>query len=342
VYIGLAVSAFLHLALIAWALVHIQSTPEHKPATPEPVAVSIVTPDELTRLRQGDRNAKQLDAEAKESPKPDPPKKEAPKPKVAAAPPPAAEPPPPEPEAKPPEPAEPKKDPIADKLAALPKEPEPAPGPTPDEQKALEAKLEAERKAEEQRKAAEAKKKADDAKKKADDLKRKLEQQKKLAEAKKKADEAKKKQFDADNISALLNKIPDKGGPAPAVEKSDLPTKVKGPVAGAPEGKDSRLTASEMALLVAAIRQGVQPCWRVLAGGQGAEATAVRMRIKFNQDGTLNGDPQILNSQGTAYFVAASESAKRAVIQCQPYQLPAEKYAAWQDVILNFDPKDMF
>lgn len=336
-YLGLAVSALLHLGLLAWAFVHIQSTPETRSAAPEPVAVALVTPDELTRLRQGVRNAKQLDAEAKESPKPDAQRKEAPNPRQAAAPPPAAEPPPlPKEEVKP----EPQKDPIADTLAALPKEPDPPPGPSPDEKAALEAKLEAERKAEEARKAAEARKKAEDARKAAE-AKKKADDARKAAEAKRRA-EAKKKQFDADNISALLNKIPDKGGPAPAVEKSELPSKAKGPVAGAPEGKDTRLTASEMGLLIAAIRQGVQPCWRVLSGGQGAEATAVRMRIRFNQDGTINGEPQIMNPQSTAFFMAAAESAKRAVMQCQPYNLPQAKYAAWADVILNFDPKDMF
>jgi hypothetical protein len=49
-----------------------------------------------------------------------------------------------------------------------------------------------------------------------------------------------------------------------------------------------------------------------------------------------------MNPQSSPFFIAAADSAKRAVIQCQPYSLPAEKYAAWQDVILNFDPKDMF
>ncbi len=36
------------------------------------------------------------------------------------------------------------------------------------------------------------------------------------------------------------------------------------------------------------------------------------MRIKFNQDGTIQGEPQIMNAQSTAFFMAAAESAKRA------------------------------
>jgi hypothetical protein len=33
----------------------------------------------------------------------------------------------------------------------------------------------------------------------------------------------------------------------------------------------------------------------------------------------------------------------RAVYQCQPYSsLPADKYAVWRDMILNFDPSQMY
>jgi len=334
--IGLVISLLCHAALLTWALVTIHRAPldDHPPIS-EPVAVAIVTPDDVTRLRKGDRNAKELDAEAKESPRPDTPKKEAPKPTPKAA----TEPSPPPPETKPPEPQKaepPKPDPVAEKLAALAKEPPPPePGPTPDEQKKLDEKIKAE---EQKQKAEEAKKKTEEQKKKLDDLKKKQDERKrKLAE-----DAKKKQKFDADNLAALLNKLPDKGAPAAAVEKSATPTKAKGPVAGAPEGRDTRLTASEMSLLALAIRQGVQPCWRVLGGGQGADATVVKMRIQFNQDGTLRGEPQIMGGQNTPFFMAAAESAKRAVLQCQPYSLPADKYTAWQDVILNFDPREMF
>jgi len=42
-------------------------------------------------------------------------------------------------------------------------------------------------------------------------------------------------------------------------------------------------------------------------------------------------------------FTAASESALRAVRSCAPYSfLPVAKYEAWKDVIIDFDPRDMF
>jgi colicin import membrane protein len=29
-------------------------------------------------------------------------------------------------------------------------------------------------------------------------------------------------------------------------------------------------------------------------------------------------------------------------VRCSPYTLPADKYDAWADVIVNFDPSEMF
>jgi colicin import membrane protein len=339
VHASLIISVVLHAALLLWALVTIHRAPDDRPPITEPVAVAIVTPDDVTRLTRGDRNAKQLEAEAKESPRPDPPMKEAPKPTpVAAAPPP---PPPPEPEAKPPEPVKPeppKPDPIAQKMAALakepPPEPVPAPGPTPDEQKRLEEKLEQERKAEEQRKREEAARKRAE-----DERQRKEEQKRKQDEAKRKAaEDAKKKQkeFNADKLADLLNKIPDKGGPPASAQKSDKATKVRAPVAGAPEGRDTRLTASEIGLLVRLIKTCIDGQYRRLNGSAEADRLVFDMRIRLNQDGTLVGPPQVMNAQSSPFFLAASENAIRAATSCQPYQLPADKYAFWKDVILEF------
>lgn len=352
--VGLPISVALHAAILAWSLVHLGSTPPLKVPEPEPVAVDIISPDDLTRLMQGDRQGKPNPTPAKENPRAEPAKKEAPKPQVAAAPPPPAEapPPPPPPEKEPPPPpkAEPKKDPIADKLAAVQKEPEPAPGPTPDERRKLEEQLQAEerrqaeakRQAEERRKAEE-KRKADEKRKaeqkrKADE-KRKAEQ-KRLAEEKRKADE--KRKFDADKISALLNKVPDKGAPPPTSQPSNLPPLAKGPTLGAPEGRDRQITASELAVIQQIIRTCVSGRYRLLGGGVDAEKVVVSMRLRFKEDGTIIGQPQVMNPQATPFFLAASESAVRAALECQPYPLPPAKYHIWQDVILDFDPRRNF
>jgi|SoiMethySBSTD1v2_1073268.scaffolds.fasta_scaffold27778_4 colicin import membrane protein len=342
---GLVTSVLLHAAILGWALFTIQAQRELRVAEPEPIAVDLVNASELTRLRQGARNAKQLEAEAKEAPKPEPVKKEAPKPAPAAAAPPPPPPPPPPPK------EEPKKEePPPKEVAAVPPPPAaPPPVPAPEEQKKLDDLLkEQERQAEEQRKAeeqkqaeeakkqAELKKKLDDAKKKKEaELKKKREEERKHREA-----EAKKKQFDAENISALLNKIPDKGGPRPSVPL-DEQAKAKGPVLGAPEGRDKQLSASELAVLAQIIKACVQSRWNVQAGGEATVDTLVKLRLRFNPDGTLAGEPVVMNSQNTPMFVVLSEGAKRAAQACQPYSLPPEKYEVWKDIVLNFSLRDM-
>jgi colicin import membrane protein len=352
---GLASSVVLHAAILAWALVTLQAQREPRLAD-EPIPVGIMTESEVTRLRQGARNAKQLEAQPKEAPKAEPAKKEAPKPTPAAAAPP---PPPPPPKEEPKE--EPKKE-----VASLPP-PAPAPppaelppAPAPDEQKKLDELLkEQERQAEEQKKAEEHKKieeqKRLEEERRQAELKKKLEEEKrrKEAELKKKREEEKKrkeaeakkkeKSFDELMKEALLNKVPDKGAPRPSVPFDEQVKSLnKGPVLGAPEGRDQVLSASERNMLVQIIRQCVQSKWNVLAGGESAQNVQIKMRLRFNPDGTLAAPPQITNPQSTPFFLAVSDSALRAVQACEPYSLPPAKYEAWKDIIMTFDPRDMF
>jgi colicin import membrane protein len=350
---GLATSVVLHAAILAWALFTIQAQRELRLPDPEPIAVDLVNISELTRLRQGARNAKQLEAQAKEAPKAEPAKKEAPKPTPVAA----APPPPPAPEPPPPPKEEPREE-SKKEVAVAPPPPPPAPvppAPAPDEQKKLDEllkeqerqaegqkKIEEQKRAEEQkrleeeRKQAEIKKKLDEEKRRKEaELKKKREEEKKRKEA-----EAKKKQFDAEKIAALLNKAPDKGALPPSAPSD--PSKAKGPVLGAPEGRDQVLSASERALLAQIIRQCVQSKWNVLAGGESAQNVQIKMRLRFNPDGTLAAPPQITNPQSTPFFLAVSDSALRAVQACEPYGLPPAKYEAWKDIIMTFDPRDMF
>ena len=63
------------------------------------------------------------------------------------------------------------------------------------------------------------------------------------------------------------------------------------------------------------------------------DATVREARIL--DQGRLHSDP---------FFRAAAESALRAVLnpRCNPLKLPLEKYNQWRNMILIFDPRDMF
>jgi colicin import membrane protein len=364
---GLVTSVLLHAAILGWALFTIQSQRQLRMPEPDPIAIDIISASELTKLRQGARTAKELETKAKETPKADIAKKEAPKPAhVATAPPP----PPPEPEAaneaeKAPPPKaevqpEPKKDPIAEKLAAVPPPPAAAPPiPSADAQKKLDEMLkEQERRAEEQKKLeeqkqaeeqkkAEEKKKADEQKraelkKREEDKKKKLAslKKKKELEAKRREAEAKKKQFDAEKISALLNKIPDKGAPPPATQQTH-PTNAKGPALGAPEGHDQEISANELAILKSIISSRLRVCWRLPSGGGGSDTPKVTLKWRMNRDGSIDGDPQIEQPRGDTLFRIAAEAAMRAVLECAPFPLPPDKYEQWKIVTWEFDPSQM-
>lgn len=354
---GLSGSVLLHLALVAWLLVGgLKAATPPKIAEPEPVEVAIITEDGLVRLRQGDRASKNLDAEAKVSPLSDQGKQETPRPKPpppAAAPPPPPPPPPPQ-EAKveppPPPPApEPKKDPIADKLAMLPKEPEPAPGPSLEEIKRQEEAKRAEelKKQEDARKAAEAKKKADAEKKRLADLKKKQEDEKKRkeAEAKKVAELAKAQSFEdkieaALNKSALADRDPNRKGPPPANQvANETPSKNKGPIAGAPEGRDTQNTSSLRAMIVGNLTRAVGRCFRVDAGSALDNSYIPVVDFELNRDGTLKGEPRLVNQPPTPIALMAGDNAMRAIKQCAPYALPPEYYSDWEAARLRFDPR---
>lgn len=151
----------------------------------------------------------------------------------------------------------------------------------------------------------------------------------KEAAAKPKSDE---KQFDADEVAALLNKEkPSGGGAKRSTETASL--------GGDKTTGGSRLSQSEMD----ALRGQVQRCWNIPAGAADAGNLRVSVQFKLDKNGALEGSPQVIRGGGNAGVErAAAEAARRAVARCAPYNLPADKYDAWSDVIVNFDPSEMF
>lgn len=359
--ITLVISSILHAVLLLWTALAVEwHKPEIKLPPPEAVVTDIITPTDLAKLRQGSRSAKLEEAEAKENPAKDTPKKEAPKPKpVSGSPPPAAEPPPPptKEDVKPPEP--PKEEPKAEPPKAEPPKAE-VPKPEPDKA-ALDQKLEElamlqaaeeKRKAEAAAKAkagAEAKAKADAAAKAKALAKARADKAK--ADAKAKADKAKaealakeKQKLDTDRLSALLDKSPDPKQAPAAAPNPTAPTKAKGPVKGAPDGRDRVNAANEASVLLGMIVGRIRDkgCWNIQAGGQLAAHQIPRIQFDLNRDGSVRGEPRVMNPQGSPEFQLAADAAKSAVLKCQNFELPPDKYEMWKRVTLDFDPREMF
>jgi outer membrane biosynthesis protein TonB len=156
------------------------------------------------------------------------------------------------------------------------------------------------------------------------------------AKPKKPAPKAKKPDFNTDRIAALLNKIPDATDEPAPVLPSDEPAPNK--VRGQSNGTEMTMSVNE----IDALRARIAQCWSPPSGGLGADQIVVKLRLKLNEDGTLVGYPTVANRGSSPFFQAAADSAVRAVYQCQPYALPSDKYALWRDMILNFDPSEMY
>ncbi len=353
---GLPTSLLLHGGLLAWALIGFQEIKPFKPSEPEPVEVAMITEDGLTRLMQGDRNAKNLQAAAaaptppsnvvKETPRAKPPE---PTPPPKPAEPAAAEP-----------PAEPVKPPPPQKAAEPPPKTVPPP-PQKDEIAELALKAEADAKLEAEAKAAaEAKARADaaarakaaaDAKARAD-LKAKADKAKadKAKADKAKADKAIADASKKDSLEDLADMVKpalaDKDKKrAPQLAGSQIPNAVgvKGAQAGAPEGRDTKLTGSEKNLIISRMRQQLKRCWNLPAGADGADAIVTEVDFRLSPAGELIGAPKVVSRISTPLQQAMADIAVRAVIQCNPYSgFPPDLYkGGWDYFIWEFNPREM-
>jgi colicin import membrane protein len=72
-----------------------------------------------------------------------------------------------------------------------------------------------------------------------------------------------------------------------------------------------------------------------------AKDLSVVLQFSLNRDGSVSGQPILVNRVSSPLFQVAVESAMRAVVGCQPFRLPAAKYEAWQEVEVKFN-SEMF
>src|ERR1700674_4000695 len=172
--------------------------------------------------------------------------------------------------------------------------------------------------------------KKDEAKKKEEA--RKLEEAKRREEARRR-EEAKKREeqkFDLDKIEALL----DKRTPQRAAVTGEVPNPT--PSLGAPAANAPQLSQSE----IDALRHQLMDCWNPPPAVWEAKDLIVTVWFALNRDGSLSGEPKVVNHGTNALFQVAAESAIRAVRSCQPFRLPVAKYEAWQELEGDFRPGD--
>jgi hypothetical protein len=136
------------------------------------------------------------------------------------------------------------------------------------------------------------------------------------------------------DFNALLNKLttPDK----PVKTAKAGPRVIQGIGAG------NAMTAD----LVSALQSQIYRCWSPPTGAPDARDLVVDYDLSLNPDGTvarLQMTPgTAMAAAGNGYTRAAAEAASRAIYQCQPYRLPADRYNVWREISpLRFDPRQM-
>ena len=300
---GVFLSSLLHLAVVAIVLVGLPFA-RPLPEISPPIAVELVNLDEDLPLADPEPEPKAAE--------PDPEPEPEPEPQQAALPPPPAPPveasvPEPEPEPEP----EPLPEPEQAELPPDPEpEPEPEPEPTPPAKKP-EPEQSADPPPTPQRKP---------------ELKVAMPE----TPVKQETEEA-----PDDRLTSILRNVDrlrsqQAAKPAPSEEADPEPRR-----------RVSQIEVNEIARL---IQQRMTQCWRLEPGARDADELVVEVVMHMYPDGSVQ-QVDIVDTgrfNRDRYFRAAAENAKRAILQCQPFELPAKKYEVWRKVNLNFDPRRMF
>ncbi len=126
--------------------------------------------------------------------------------------------------------------------------------------------------------------------------------------------------FDESKIAALL----DKRDPSrQAVTGAELN-------ANAALGTATGAASANSATWTSAFQAQVERCWKKPYGALDQQKTEVAFDIRLKRDGTLEAMPVPVGSPGTPYLRAYQDSALRAIIACQPYNLPATMFDQWK------------
>lgn len=366
---SLATSAVIHAVVLTWALVSLGTPESFDVADVEALPVDIVSIEELTQIQQGDKKA-----EMKEKAAPIPTKKETPvenaenagdnevdlknmptpeeKPRdiETAAAPEKAEKVVQTPDSKPVEDVkqeQPASEPSTEVAAVAETKqdvkPDPKPEATPSEEKPtvdpeaealpdkiplpeMKPKLET-KKTETAEKPAE--KKVETAKAETAKTPDRKKDEKKKQE---KATSTNETEFNSDEISALLNKEKAAGGGAKR-------SKEEAALGGKKTTSGTKLSMSEMD----ALRGQIQNNWSIIPGMADASDVRIKVTMQLDQNGDIIGEPEVTATGGSeSARRALAGGARRAIMKSRPFKgLPPEKYDAWSEVVVNFDPSQM-
>jgi colicin import membrane protein len=139
--------------------------------------------------------------------------------------------------------------------------------------------------------------------------------------------------FNADQVAQLLDKREPQRQVATAQSLNDSPT--LGAAIGA---QDAQLSQSE----IDALRARISSCWSPPPGIDANSRVYVVLRVLFKTDGSMVQAPTLVEGSASPLGPALAESAKRALLLCQPFtMLKPQHYDQWKDLELKFDPHEL-
>jgi hypothetical protein len=339
---GVVASSLLHAIVLAFILYGFASAPQFDDAS-ESIAVDTVTKDQFDQVMKGERPAPAAPA-ATAPAKPEPPTPPEPPPELRKAeetpppPPPRPEPPPPpRPEpthAEPPPPPQkpltppepPRPEPTRAEPPAPPQKPPlpPSPPPKPEtletpppKPKILEMPPERPKEAATERT-------------KPDQLAKLIARDKSEESAK----DAKPtgKPYDPKAIAKLL------GESKPATTPSGAQAN-----AGAPSGHAPRMSGSQERALDEWFKDAYMACWSPPPTMPEGDPYIPEIQVQFNADGSLSGQPVLVNPPSDPAWRAHAESAMRAALRCNPLKVPSQYapfFDQWRSKTIHFDPRE--
>ena len=344
---GLVVSSTVHVALLAAAILSFSQTAKFEDAQ-ETIPVEMVTTDDLNQIMHGEKTAKTVQptqraekvAELSET-KPEPPVAEAKKDVPV----------PPAPMKREPDPGEsdkPELQKLPDPAAAVPpprSQPEPPPPvvdkPPPEDAEAVEPPKPVPRPKIEPPKQVP---KKPDPKLKLDEVAKLLESDKRKdpkpverpVPKPKSGDEATEPQnkLNLTDISKLLSHAP------PEHTASTNSTLSQTAALGSPTANAQKMSPSVMAQLEGWFQDHFQGCWTTPISEPGGAKYVPMIRVPLNLDGSLAGEPTLINPPSDPAWRPLAESAMRAVRKCNPLPVPDRfkpYYDEWRGRIVRFD-----
>jgi colicin import membrane protein len=151
------------------------------------------------------------------------------------------------------------------------------------------------------------------------------------------AKDAKHSDFSLDKITALLDHEAPQRKTSTGRQLTQLAS------LGSPTAHADKMSPSMMAQIDGWLIDHYRGCWSYF--GLGATQDYVpRVRVRMAPDGSLMGEPALVNPPSDPNLRSLADSAIRAVNRCNPMDIPEwfkPHYDAWRDRTVRFDPKEL-